>query len=467
VTSSTAQAVILAAGKGTRMRSARAKVLHPVLGVPLLEHVLRAVHDVAADPVTIVVGHEASAVQAAFEGRGRFVVQEPPLGTGHALQVARQNLASRPDQTALVVNGDLPLLRGETLAALLESHRRSGADATLMSAELLEPGAYGRVLRDRDGSVQRIVEARDATPGEREIREINAGIYAFEIPSLLEVLDRLRPQNAQGEYYLTDLIALLNERGRRVSAVKTADPGEVLGVNTMAELAEVSRQLQDRVLDRLMASGVRIEDPESTCIGADVVVEPDAVVRPFTFLEGRTVVRATASVGPFARVVDSEIGPGALVLDHCLVLESVIEAGASIGPFAHLRPQSRVGARAKVGNFVELKKTHLGEGAKAPHLSYLGDATIGARVNVGAGTITCNYDGTSKHPTHIGAGAFIGSDTTLVAPVSVGEGAYVGAGSAITEDVPPGALALGRARQVVKEGWVERRRRVKESKEAG
>ena len=453
------QALILAAGKGTRMKSARAKVLHPSLGAPMLEHVVRAVATAGAEPVTVVVGHQADLVEKAFAGRGLgFVRQEPPLGTGHAVQVARERFAAHPDRTLLVVNGDLPLLRPETLAALLDAHRRTGAAATLLTVELDEPGAYGRVLRDAQGGVRAIVEAKDATEDESRVREINAGLYAFEVPALLEVLGQLKPQNAQGEFYVTDVVGLLRAAGRPVGAVKAVDPGEALGVNTVAELAETSRLLRLRRNAEVMAAGASVEDPASTHIGLDAVVEADAVIRPYTFLEGRTVVRAGASVGPFARLVDAEIGARAQVLDHCLLRECVVGEEATVGPFAHVRPESRIGARAKVGNFVELKKTHLGDGSKAPHLSYIGDATVGPRVNIGAGTITCNYDGTHKHPTRIEAGAFIGSNSTLVAPVTVGEGAYVGAGSAVTEDVPAGALALGRARQVLKPGWASARK---------
>jgi bifunctional UDP-N-acetylglucosamine pyrophosphorylase/glucosamine-1-phosphate N-acetyltransferase len=452
------QALILAAGKGTRMKSARAKVLHTSLGVPMLEHVVRAVQTAGADPVTVVVGHQAEAVEAAFAGRDLlFIRQEPPLGTGHAVQTARESFAARPGHTLLVVNGDLPLLRPESLTALLDAHRKSGAMATLLTVDLDAPGAYGRVLRDGTGGVRAIVEAKDATPEERSVKEINAGLYAFEVPALLDVLGQLKPQNAQGEYYLTDVVALLRAAGKRVGAVKVEDPGEALGVNTIAELTETSRLLRRRRVEAVMAGGASIEDPGTTHIGLDVVVEADAVIRPYTFLEGRTVVRSGASVGPFARLVDAEIGEGAQVLDHCLLRECVVGASATVGPFAHIRPESRIGVKAKVGNFVELKKTHLGDGSKAPHLSYIGDATVGAGVNIGAGTITCNYDGTHKHPTRIEAGAFIGSNSTLVAPVTVGEGAYVGAGSAVTEDVPAGALALGRSRQVVKAGWAKAR----------
>ena len=450
--------MILAAGKGTRMKSGRAKVLHPVFGVPLLEHVLRAVEATGASPIAVVVGHQAEAVESAFAGRGlTFIRQDPQRGTGHATQSARKVFAAHPERTLLVLNGDLPLLRAETLARLAAEHARSRAAATLLSVILGDGAEYGRVLRDERGGVRAIVEARDATGAVRAVREINGGVYAFAVPPLVEALGALQPKNAQGEYYLTDVVGLLHAKGQPVAAMAADDPDEALGVNTMAELAEATRLLRGRRLDALMAAGVTVEDPETTYVGLDVTVEADAVLRPYTFLEGRSVVRAGAAVGPFVRLVDTEVGAGAQILDHCLLRESVVGPGAAVGPFAHLRPESRIGARAKVGNFVELKKSSLGEGSKAPHLSYIGDATVGPGVNIGAGTITCNYDGVHKHPTRIEAGAFIGSDTTLVAPVTVGEGAYVAAGSSITEDVPPGALALGRARQVVKPGWVAAR----------
>jgi bifunctional UDP-N-acetylglucosamine pyrophosphorylase/glucosamine-1-phosphate N-acetyltransferase len=459
-----AQAVILAAGKGTRMKSARAKVLHPLLGAPLLDHVVRVVQALGVDPVTIVVGHQAEAVESAFAGRGLgFVRQEPPLGTGHAVVSARESVAAHLERTLLVVNGDLPLLRAETLAAFLEAHRTGGAAATLLSVVLDDPAEYGRVVREADGSVRAIVENKDATPAEKRIREINAGIYAFQPRPLLEALERLRPQNAQGEYYLTDVVGLLRNAGHRVNVMTAADSGEALGVNSHVELAAAARILRERRCRALMDAGVGIEDPETTFVGLEVEVEADALLRPFTLLEGRTRVAAGAVVGPFARLVDSVVGPGAQILDHCLLRECIVEEGASVGPFAHVRPESRIGVRAKVGNFVELKKTRLGDGAKAPHLSYIGDATVGPGANIGAGTITCNYDGVHKHPTVIGAGAFVGSDTTLVAPVTVGEGAYIAAGSAITEDVPAGALAVGRARQVIKAGWAEARRKKAEA----
>jgi len=453
------QALILAGGKGTRMNSSRAKVLHEALGLPLLEHVLRAVRPLHPDPTCVVVGHQGAEVEAAFQGHGLcFVPQAPQLGTGHAVQVARPLLEAHPERTLLVVNGDLPLLSAETLELLLATHAQRGAVATLLSVLLDDAGGYGRVVRGLDGRVVKIVEARDASAEERAIREINVGVYAFEVPPLLEVLGALRPQNAQGELYLTDVVGLLVAGGQRVEAVAAANPQESLGVNGQGELAKASRWLRWRRLEQLMADGVGIEDPETTSVGLEAEVAADVVLRPFTLLEGRTQVASGAVVGPFAHLVDTEVGPGAQILDHCFLRGTVVGAGASIGPFTHTRPESRIGARAKVGNFVELKKTLLGDGSKVPHLSYVGDATVGPGVNIGAGTITCNYDGVSKHPTHIEAGAFVGSNSVLVAPVTVGEGAYVAAGSVITHDVPADALGMGRARQTVKEGWARLRR---------
>jgi bifunctional UDP-N-acetylglucosamine pyrophosphorylase/glucosamine-1-phosphate N-acetyltransferase len=458
------QAVLLAAGRGTRMNSARPKVLHQLLGEPLLEGALRAVEQAGAERVLTIVGHDADAVRAAFDGRTEFVVQDPPLGTGHAVMAARAPLRERPELPTLVLNGDLPLLTPGTVARLLAT--QGDAAAALLTARLPDAGRYGRVLRDASGRVRAIVEAKDASSETLQQQEINAGAYAFDTRALLEALEALEPQNAQHEYYLTDVVAALVARGLRVEAVLAEDPSEALGVNTLEELAEINRLLRERRLRTLMAEGVVIEDPASTWIERAVVVEPDAVLRPFTRLEGRTRVRSGASLGPFVRIVNSEIGAQAEVLDHCLLRDCRVGAGAVIGPFAHIRPESVIGARAKVGNFVELKKTQLGEGSKAPHLSYLGDSEIGPAVNVGAGTITCNYDGQAKHPTRIEAGSFIGSNTTLVAPVSIGAGAYVAAGSTITEDVPADALALGRARQLAKPGWAKARRERRDAAKA-
>ncbi len=453
------QALVLAAGKGTRMKSTRAKVLHSAFELPLLEHVLRAIEEVGAEPLTVVVGHQGDLVEAAFKDRGvTFLRQEPQLGTGHAVRSARPVFARQPERQLLVVYGDMPLLRPATLRSLVEAHRAQSATVSLLTCVLDDPGAYGRIIRDSAGRVERIVEAADASPAERAVREINAGVYVFEVPPLLRALERLDDGNAQGELYLTDVVGNLARDGSRVEARPCLDPTEALGVNTLAELAQASELLRRRRLSALMAEGAIIERPDTVSVGPDAVVAADAVLRPFTLVEGRSVVGAGARVGPFARLVNCRVGEGAEILDHCLLRDCVVGPGASVGPCAHVRPESVIGAKAKVGNFVELKKTRLGDGSKAPHLSYLGDSSIGPRVNVGAGTITCNYDGVHKHPTEIEAGAFVGSNSTLVAPLKIGEGAYIAAGSTITEDVPGDALALGRARQVVKPGWAARRR---------
>ena len=453
------QALVLAAGKGTRMKSTGAKVLHTAFELPLLEHVLRAVRVLAPEPLMVVLGHQAEAVEAAFAGRGlTFVRQEPQLGTGHAVRLAAAEPSRHPQRALLVIYGDLPLVRPETLTALVETHHAQHATATLLTCVLDDPGAYGRVIRDEAGHVRRIVEARDATPTERAVREINVGVYVFEVAALDRALSRLENKNAQGELYLTDAIALLADEKGLVQALRSDDPSESLGVNTLAELAQAGEVLRARRVAELMSAGVVIERPDTVSVGPDVEIAPEAVLRPFTLVEGGSVIETGARLGPFVRLVNCRVGTQAQILDHCLLRDSSVGPGASVGPFAHVRPESVIGAQARVGNFVELKKTQLGEGSKAPHLSYLGDSAIGPRVNVGAGTITCNYDGARKHPTRIEAGVFVGSNSTLVAPLTIGAGAYIGAGSVVTEDVPADALALGRARQVVKAGWAARRR---------
>ncbi len=449
------QALILAAGQGTRMHSRKAKVLHEALGEPLLEHVLRLAEALSRPPAYVVVGHEAESVEAAFGERCRFVRQDPPLGTGHAVQVSSLALE---DGTWIVLNGDMPLLRQATLEALLETHREQKAVATLLSGRIETPGAYGRVVRDSEGSVARIVEARDASIDELAIDEINAGVYVFDSGALRPALQALAPENDQREYYLTDVIKWLVREGRPVSALVAPDSSEILGVNTMTELADATRRLRERRLRELMLAGVAIEDPGSTSVSIGSRVEADATLRSFTLVEGRSHISAGAVVGPSVRLRNVEVGPDARILDHCVLTDCRVAAEAKVGPFTHVRPGTHLGRGSKVGNFVELKQAQLGEGAKASHLSYIGDAEIGADANIGAGTITCNYDGRDKHRTRVGAGAFIGSDTVLVAPVEVGDGAYVAAGSAITKDVPADALAVSRGRQVNKEGWAKRRR---------
>jgi bifunctional UDP-N-acetylglucosamine pyrophosphorylase / glucosamine-1-phosphate N-acetyltransferase len=451
--------VVLAAGKGTRMRSGLPKVLHRAAGLPLLEHVLRAAATLEPASVVLVLGHEADMVREAVGKRPGlgFASQQPQLGTGHALLQAEEALASAGG-TVVLLSGDVPLLRPATLRALVERHRASGAAATVLTATVPAPEGYGRIVRDSAGRIARIVEHKDATPDERGIREINSGVYAFDLAPLFDALRAIGSANAQGEYYLPDLVTIYRSRGMVVETLALEDPTEILGVNSRKELAHVAAILRTAKNDALMAAGVSIVDPASTFIDPDVSVGADTIIMPGVYLEGRTAIGSGCEIHSGVRIVDSTIEDGVTINNFCVIVESVVRRGARLGPFAHIRPQSDVGESAHVGNFVELKKTSMGRGAKANHLSYLGDATIGEKVNVGAGTITCNYDGTAKHPTVIEDGAFIGSDTQLVAPVRVGKGAYVAAGSSITEDVPADSLAIARGKQVNKEGWAARKR---------
>jgi bifunctional UDP-N-acetylglucosamine pyrophosphorylase/glucosamine-1-phosphate N-acetyltransferase len=440
------------------MDSARPKVLHEAAGRPLLHYVLDLCAAVGAKTM-VVVGHQAATVRAACPASGNlsFVTQEPQLGTGHAVQVALGEMPVDPGASVVVLAGDVPLLRPETLRALCSAQQSKGVAAALISFRLAAPGAYGRIVRNAEGRVSGVIEAKDATAEQLSIDEVNASVYVFAEDGLRAIIAKLRSDNAQGEFYLTDVIALMVAAGEKVEALVLDDPTEAAGVNTPAELAGIEREIYGRRASRLIAAGAFVERPDTVLIGPRVTVAPGARLRAFTILEGSTLVESAASVGPFCRIEDSEIGPGATILDSCLVRSSKISAGATVGPFAHIRPDSVVGENAKVGNFVELKKTVLGAGSKAPHLSYLGDSTIGTRVNVGAGTITCNYDGVVKSPTTIDDGAFVGSNSILVAPVRVGRGAYIAAGSVITKDVPEGALGVGRARQENKPGWASRR----------
>jgi len=451
--------VILAAGKGTRMKSAEPKVLHRAGGFSLIEHVLRAASSLNAGTTVVVVGHMAERVQEALPKQLglRFALQQPQLGTGHALLQAESHLAGASG-TVVLLSGDVPLLRPATLEALVATHERSGAAATVLTARVEGPQEYGRIVR-QDGRITAIVEHKDATPAEREIDEINSGIYAFALAPLFEALRSIGSANAQGEYYLPDLVRIYRERGLKVETVRLEDSREILGVNSRRELADVAAILKTRKNEELMASGVTIVDPASAWIGPDVEIGPDTVIHPNVHLEGRTRVGSGCHIHASVRIVDSTIEDRAVINNFCVIRESHVGAGAQIGPFAHIRPQSDVGEGAHVGNFTELKKTTLGKGSKANHLSYLGDATIGEKVNIGAGTITCNYDGTHKHPTIIEDGAFIGSDSQLVAPVRVGKGAYIAAGSSIVEDVPAGALGIARGKQINKDGWVGKKKK--------
>jgi bifunctional UDP-N-acetylglucosamine pyrophosphorylase/glucosamine-1-phosphate N-acetyltransferase len=450
--------VILAAGKGTRMKSDLPKVLHRICGMSLIEHVLRLADSLAPSSVTVVVGHQADDVRRAFADRPglRFALQQPQLGTGHALLQA-ETMLSGARGTVVLLSGDVPLLRDGTLTALVSGHEQAGAAATVLTAEVDAPDGYGRIVRDQ-GRLAAIVEHKDATPAERRIREINSGVYAFELAGLFDALRALGSANAQGEYYLPDLVKILAARGLTVQTATVSDAREILGVNSRKELAELADILKTRTNDALMEAGVTIVDPATTFVDVDVRIGTDTILHPGVYLEGTTSIGSRCEIHSGVRIVDSVVDDDVVINNHCVVTTSRVSRGARIGPFVHIRPESQVGPDAHVGNFVELKKTSLGRGAKANHLSYLGDATIGEKVNVGAGTITCNYDGVAKHATVIEDGAFIGSDTQLIAPVRVGRGAYVAAGSSITEDVPAEALAISRGKQVNKEGWVAKKR---------
>ncbi|WP_326562496.1 bifunctional UDP-N-acetylglucosamine diphosphorylase/glucosamine-1-phosphate N-acetyltransferase GlmU [Micromonospora sp. NBC_01796] len=459
--------VVLAAGEGKRMKSALPKVLHPLLGRTLVGHVLAAAAPLAPDHTLVVVGHGADQVTghlAEVAPDANAVLQAEQRGTGHAVRIA---LDAAPDRagTVIVINGDAPLLRPETVAALVEAHETAGAAATVLAAEVPDPTGLGRIVRDEVGRLEQIVEERDATPAQRAIREINAGIYAFDAARLRDTLGKLSTDNDQGEEYLTDVFGLFAATGEPVVVHVAADATETLGCNDRVELAALRQLLRDRVNTGWMRAGVTLLDPATTWIDVTVTLDRDAVVDQNTQLRGATSVGTGAVVGPDVTLIDTSVGAGATVLRSHAV-SAVIGDRASVGPYAYLRPDARLAEQAKVGTFVEVKNSEVGAGAKVPHLSYVGDATIGARANIGAATIFVNYDGVAKHRTTVGEAAFVGCDTTLIAPVEVGAGAYVAAGSAIDSDVPPGALGVARGRQRNIEGWVARRRAGTRSAEA-
>jgi len=454
----------MAAGKGTRLKSRLAKVLHEVGGKPLLTRVIAAAtHVVPPADVFVIIGHEAERVRSAVEHTGvNFVLQADQRGTGHALMVAQPALSAYDH--VIVLYGDVPQITPQTIARLLNFHLDQQAAMTLLSADFDHPTGYGRVIRKGSGKnvqsdeVEAIVEEKSASPAQKAIHEINAGFYVFALPQLLSHIEKLSTANPHGEYYLTDMAGILSKARQRVVVWKTQSPGEVLGANTLAELSAIDQQIRMQKCDQLMAEGVTIFYPATCVIDDEVEVAPDTVIEPSVQILGRSRIGAACHISSFSVIRNSEVGPGVLIRPGCILEEAHIGASAVLGPYSHLRPGSDIGEGAHVGNFVETKKIKLGKGSKANHLTYLGDAEIGAGVNIGAGTITCNYDGVNKHTTVIGDGAFIGSDSTLVAPVRVGKGAYVGAASCITENVPEDALAVGRARQIVKEGWAREKR---------
>jgi bifunctional UDP-N-acetylglucosamine pyrophosphorylase/glucosamine-1-phosphate N-acetyltransferase len=451
---------ILAAGKGTRLKSRHPKVLHEVGGKPLLAHVIAAAAEVvpAAD-VYAIIGHEADRVRGAVAASGiGFVLQSEQRGTGHALMVARQALA--PYDLVIVLYGDAPLITSQTIKKLRDFHISKKASMTVLTAEVENPSGYGRIIRKKAGSddVRAIVEQKHLSPAQQKIHEINSGFYAFDAQPLFSHIDKLSTDNHHGEFYLTDMAALLGKSGQRVVAVQADNPHEVLGGNTRAELSEIDQHMRLAKCRQLMADGVTILYPETCVIDSDVQVGADTVIEPFVQLRGSTRIGSDTRVGSFSVIINCEIGDQVLVQPGCVLEHSTIRARASMGPYSHLRPGCEICEEAHVGNFVELKKSRLGRGSKANHLTYLGDSEIGERVNVGAGTITCNYDGVNKHKTIIEDGVFVGSDSILIAPVRIGKGAYVAAATTVTEDVPPDSLALGRARQIVKEGWAKQKR---------
>jgi bifunctional UDP-N-acetylglucosamine pyrophosphorylase/glucosamine-1-phosphate N-acetyltransferase len=454
---------ILAAGKGTRLKSRLPKVLHEIAGKPLLAHVVAAASAVVPPQnIFAIIGYEAERVREALAPTGiNFVLQREQRGTGHAMMEARDALQSF--DTVLVLSGDVPLIKPETIKRVRDFHNAQHSAMTMLTAEPPDPTGYGRVFRKQvkgkeSDVVERVVEQKSLRGKEAEQREVNSGMYAFATKPLYTHIGKLKTDNAHHEYYLTDMVALLGKAREKVLALRASDSSEVLGVNTRIELAELDARLRGQKTRELMLAGTTIFRPETCDIDADVEVGPDTVIEPFVQLIGKTKIGADCRIRSYSVITNCEIGDGVLIRPGCILEDSVVRNHAQLGPYSHLRPGSDIGEGAHVGNFVETKKARLGKGSKANHLTYLGDAEIGEGVNVGAGTITCNYDGVNKHRTAIEDGAFIGSDATLVAPIRIGKGAYIGAGSCITEDVPADALALGRGRQVTKEGWAAERR---------
>lgn len=456
--------LILAAGLGTRMKSDYAKVLHKLDGRPFISHVCRTALALGPRKVYVVIGHQGEEVKQAVlkeveESRVEFVWQDKQLGTGHAVNSAREFL-EKESSTLLVLSGDVPVIRTETLRSLVQQHtgfRGTGAACTILSVRVEDPAGYGRMVRDKEGLFSRIVEQKDANEDERLIKEINSGIYCFDTEKLFSTLTRVKNENAQGEYYLTDVPALLAADGDVVAVHRHNDSFEIEGVNNRAQLAELERLLRKRINSKLLLEyGVTLLDPATTYVSESAVIGRDTVLHPNVVIEGETKIGTGCEIRSGSRIKNSVIGDSVEILDNCLIEDSTVEGECKVGPMAHLRGKATMRRKSKVGNFVELKKTDLGEGAKANHLTYLGDATIGEKTNIGAGTITCNYDGVNKNPTTIGRNVKIGSDTMLVAPVIVGDGAMTGAGSVVTKDVPEDSLVVG-APAVVKKNLKEKK----------
>jgi bifunctional UDP-N-acetylglucosamine pyrophosphorylase/glucosamine-1-phosphate N-acetyltransferase len=455
--------VILAAGLGTRMKSGLAKALHPLAGRPMIQHVLDTAAEIGPEKIILVLGHQADQVRKACDQyRTEFVHQSEQLGTGHAVRQAGDAIATATGPV-MILCADTPLLNSETLNALVELHGKSRAAVTFITAMVENPFGYGRIVRGKSG-VMRVVEEKDATARQKKIREVNAGIYCFEKKYLLSSLERIGKNNAQGEYYLPDTIALARKKRLKVSALLCGDPNEVMGVNSRYDLSRAEKIVGARINRKWMLAGVTMLDPDTIFIGSEVSLGRDTILYQNVRLEGKTMLGEGCIVFPGTRIVNSTLGNNVSVKDSSIIEESDIAAGASVGPFAHLRPGAVIGAKAKIGNFVEIKKSTIGEGSKANHLSYIGDTNIGRDVNIGAGVITCNYDGFEKYPTVIEDGVFVGSDAQLVAPVKIGRGALIAAGATITRDVPADALAISRVSQEIREGFASRRRKRKQEK---
>ncbi|MGA9172461.1 MAG: bifunctional UDP-N-acetylglucosamine diphosphorylase/glucosamine-1-phosphate N-acetyltransferase GlmU [Thermoactinomyces sp.] len=447
-------AVILAAGKGTRMKSHKHKVLHPVCGKPMIDHILDTLDELQTEKTILVVGHQAEALKEHLGDRVLFANQEEQLGTAHAVMQAEPLLKDKKGIT-LVINGDHPLFTAETFKKLVEKHRSSNAAATVLTAIMDDPTGYGRIVRREDGQIDRIVEQKDATEAEQAIKEINTGTYCFDNQKLFSALSLVNNNNAQGEYYLPDVVAILREQGQPIRAEILDDTDEAMGVNDRIQLAEAAKIMRERILRKAMKNGVTIIDPMSTYIEADVEIGPDTVIEPGTFLRGKTVIGEGCHIGPQADLTDVVVADGAHIR-YAVIEGSRIQEQAKVGPYAYIRPETELGANTKVGCFVDLKKAKIGNGTKISHLAYVGDAEVGEKVNVSCGVITVNYDGLNKHKTVIEDGAFVGCNVNLVAPVKVEEGAYVAAGSTITDDVPKNALAIARQRQTNKPDYAQK-----------
>ncbi len=450
-------AIVLAAGEGTRMKSRLPKVLHRVCGRPMIEYAIDRLEELGIDKKMVIIGYKGSLVKEVLGKRVDYIWQRKQLGTGHALAQCRKAL-DRFRGDLLVLSGDTPLLTTQTLKKMIETHREKDALATILTAILKPPTGYGRVIRHGDETIRKIVEEEDATIIELANEEVNAGTYCFKKEAVFPALGKIKPENVQEEYYLTDAIEVLTKKGHKVSAYTTEESKEIIGINSRKDLALATKIMRECILSKLMLSGVTIVDPLTTTIDQEVEVGRDTIIYPFTIIEGKTRIGRDCIIGPGVQILDSRIAHK-VEIKNSSIQNSIIESEARIGPYAHLRPKSRIGKKAKIGNFVEIKKSSIGKESKVSHMSYIGDATLGEDINIGAGTITCNYDGFKKYATFIEDQAFVGSNTNFVAPVRIGRGAVIGAGSTITEDVPPHALAIARGRQKNIKGWAKKKRK--------